>query len=311
MNPTASSVYTDFHGLSQLKADVRSDTSDESIEQVARQFESIFTQMMLKSMRDATTSTDGGLFDNDQSKMYREMFDKQIALSMSEGRGIGLKEMLIRQLGGGNNEPATNDDGGLALNPLPARMPSSNGATVSSPVQNIEYRAERIASPREFVETMRPEAERAAARLGVSAEVLISQSALETGWGRAIIQAPNGDNSHNLFGIKADARWQGERVAVPTIEYENGIARKEIQMFRAYDSYADSFDDYANFILSNPRYENALSVASIPEQYVTGLQQTGYATDPEYASKINRIMNYEVVQKRPEPIQDSGYPPLI
>lgn len=278
---SASSVYTDFHGLSQLRADVRNETSPEAIEEVARQFESIFTQMMLKSMRDAS-AVEGGLFDNDQSKMYQEMFDKQISLTLSEGRGIGLKEMLIRQLSGGVDT-----------------------------VDNIEYRAKRIESPQLFVAKMRLGAERAAEKLGVSPEVLISQAALETGWGKAIIQDPVGKNSHNLFGIKADARWQGERIAVPTLEYEDGVATKKIQMFRAYGSYEESFDDYANFIKSNPRYENALSVAAMPQQYVAGLQQAGYATDPEYAAKINKIMAQDVVQKGVLQVQDSGYQPLI
>ena len=305
MTAPSSSVYTDFHGLSQLKADVRNENSNESIEQVARQFESIFTQMMLKSMRDANP-TEGGLFDNDQSKMYREMFDKQISLSMSEGRGIGLKDMLIRQLGGAEAVSAEENTAEMKLNPLPDRLPANAAATNS-----IAYRSDRIESPQEFVERMRPAAERAAAELGVSPEVLISQSALETGWGKAIIQDPNGNNSHNLFGIKADARWPGERVAVPTIEYENGVARKEIHMFRAYGSYEESFNDYANFIQTNPRYENALSVAAVPQQYLAGLQQAGYATDPNYASKISKIMESDVVQKKPEVIQTSGYQPII
>jgi len=302
---TTSSVYTDFHGLSQLKADVRNETSNESIEQVARQFESIFTQMMLKSMRDANP-TDGGLFDNDQSKMYREMFDKQISLSMSEGRGIGLKELLIRQLGGAPTEV----DGEMKLNPLPDRIAESAIHSVHGS-KAIEYRADRIESPRDFVERMRPAAERAAEELGVSPDVLISQSALETGWGKAIIQDPNGNNSYNLFGIKADNRWQGERVAVPTIEYGNGVARKEVHAFRAYDSYEESFNDYANFIQSNLRYENALSVVAVPQQYLAALQQAGYATDPEYASKISKIMESNMIQQKPGPVQNSGYLPLI
>ena len=306
MTSTTSSVYTDFHGLSQLKADVRNEASSESIEQVARQFESIFTQMMLKSMREAS-AIEGGLFDNDQSKMYQEMFDKQVSLSMSDGRGIGLKEMLIRQLGGGDAISSDGSDREMQLNSMPERTAIQS----SSVSRSIEYRADRIESPREFVERMRPAAERAAEELGVSSDVLISQSALETGWGKAIIQDPNGNNSHNLFGIKADGRWPGERVAVPTIEYENGIARKEIHMFRAYDSYEESFNDYVNFIQTNPRYENALSVAAVPQQYLASLQQAGYATDPKYASKINKIMESEAVQKKQSPVQTSGYQPLI
>jgi len=308
MNSPASSVYTDFHGLSQLRADVRNEASDESIEQVASQFESIFTQMMLKSMRNASPA-EGGLFDNDQSKMYSEMFDKQIALTMSEGRGIGLKEMLMRQLGATNAIPESSDV--MTLNPLPARMLEKNPVELPQLENELGYRAGQINSPREFVNEMRDDAQRAAAVLGVAPEVLISQAALETGWGKAIIQDPNGKSSHNLFGIKADARWQGERVAVPTIEYENGVASKQIHMFRAYASYAESFNDYANFIQSNPRYEDALSVVSNPQKYLAALQQAGYATDPEYATKINRILGYDVVNKTPVLDQSSGYQPLI
>ena len=307
---STSSVYTDFHGLSQLKADVRNGATDESIEQVARQFESIFTQMMLKSMRDAN-QIEGGLFDNDQSKTYREMFDKQLSLTLSEGRGIGLKEMLIRQLGGAPDGTPTAVDDEMVFNPLPERMASQSVVHSVHGANAVVYRAGRIESPRDFVEQMRPAAERAAEKLGVSADVLISQSALETGWGKAIIQDPNGNNSHNMFGIKADSRWQGERVAVPTVEYENGVARKELHLFRAYDSYEESFNDYANFIQSNPRYENALSVVAVPQQYLASLQQAGYATDPKYASKISKIMESNVIQQKPEPIQDSGYQPLI
>lgn len=302
-SPHASSVYTDFSGLAQLRADARHDgQSSEAIEEVARQFESIFTQMMLKSMRDASP-VEGGLFDNDQSKMYREMFDKQVALTLSEGRGIGLKEMLIRQLGGEPFSSVDRDDK-VELNPVPARMPITA-------VARGDYRAERIASPQAFVAMMRPEAEKAAEKLGVEPEVLISQSALETGWGKAIIQDPVGNNSYNLFGIKADQRWDGPRVAVPTVEYEHGVATRKFEMFRAYDSYAESFEDYVNFIQSNPRYENALAVAAVPQQYLAGLQQAGYATDPEYANKISRILKSDVVQKQPEVVQDSGYQPLI
>jgi len=305
-----SSVYTDFNGLAQLRADVRNENSPEAIEKVARQFESIFTQMMLKSMRDAST-VEGGLFDNDQSKMYREMFDKQVALTLSEGRGIGLKEMLIRQLGGAVESSPEESGTATGLNAIPARMASHHAAAAQPTVGSIEYRSERIESPHAFVEKMMPEARRAAETLGVAPQVLISQAALETGWGKALIQDPDGRNSHNLFGIKADARWQGERVAVPTIEYDNGVARKEIQMFRAYNSYAESFNDYADFIQSNPRYEDALSVVASPAKYLAGLQQAGYATDPEYASKISRIMEREVIQKASLLVQNAGFQPLI
>lgn len=297
-SPSSSSIYTDFSALTQLQADVRHDgQSPEAIEEVARQFEAIFTQMMLKSMRDAG-SGEGGLFDNDQSRMYREMFDKQVSLSLAEGRGIGLKEILIRQLGGADEIV----EGRASINAIPLPTPTAirNG-----------HRAARIESPEAFVAMMRPEAEKAAEKLGVAPEVLISQSALETGWGKAIIQDPAGNNSFNLFGIKADTRWSGPRVAVPTIEYENGVATRKFEMFRAYQSYAESFEDYVDFIKSSPRYENALLVAAEPRQYLASLQQAGYATDPEYAIKINKIMDSNVIREESKPVQDRGFQPLI
>jgi flagellar protein FlgJ len=146
-------------------------------------------------------------------------------------------------------------------------------------------------SPAEFVQQLWPMAKQAADRIGVSPEVILSQAALETGWGKHVIKQANGESSHNLFNIKADSRWTGEKASVSTLEYRHGVAAKEQANFRSYDSYQQSFDDYVDFLQTQPRYQNALDNASDPEKFVEELHKSGYATDPDYADKIKRIMN--------------------
>jgi flagellar protein FlgJ len=140
------------------------------------------------------------------------------------------------------------------------------------------------------VRALWPHAQRAAGELGVSPQALVAQAALETGWGRAVIQHNDGRSSHNLFGIKADARWGGEQVHVSSLEYVDGTVVRQRAAFRAYDSYADSFSDYVDFLKSNPRYGNALNHAHDPVAFTQALQRAGYATDPEYAQKIQGIL---------------------
>ena len=135
-----------------------------------------------------------------------------------------------------------------------------------------------------------PYAREGAARLGVEPEVLVAQAALETGWGQKVIRHADGRSSFNLFGIKADAQWDGERVTVSTLEYKDGVASRQRAAFRSYDSLAESVSDYVNFLRTNPRYQSALSQASDPEAFLSGLKDAGYATDPDYVGKISAIM---------------------
>jgi flagellar protein FlgJ len=153
----------------------------------------------------------------------------------------------------------------------------------------------QFSSHSEFVETLMPYAEQAADELEVAPQVLIAQAALETGWGQHVQKLPNGKSSYNLFNIKADSRWNGDSLKVKTLEYRDGIAQQERASFRAYDSYAESFRDYVDFIKTNPRYEMALDTVADPEGYVKGLQDAGYATDPHYADKVINIYQREVV----------------
>ena len=166
--------------------------------------------------------------------------------------------------------PASDLAGALRVNGQPSAMPDN------------------FASPEEFVATMLPMAERAAERLGVDPRYLVAQAALETGWGRSIIRQDDGSSSHNLFGIKAHG-WGGESARTVTTEFYNGRPVKEQAQFRSYGSYAQSFDDYANFLQSNGRYQEALQTADNPDKFMHELQQAGYATDPQYARKVNQI----------------------
>lgn len=292
------SVYSDLQGLTGLKAAAKSQ-SPEAVRAVAQQFEALFLQMVLKSMRDA--SEGDPLFDSDQGDLYRDMYDKQLALDIStKGRGVGLAEALVRQLqpqlGVATEGPAESkplDMSGVVRRGDTFRLQQQT-ATAKAVASNSPA-AERIAeSPEAFVRGLWPLAEKAAARIGVAPEALIAQAALETGWGKSVIRHADGNSSHNLFNIKADRRWDGESVTKRTLEYRDGIAAKETAQFRAYSSFAESFDDYVDFLQANPRYTEALSQAGDRRRYIQELQRAGYATDPGYSTKINEIMQREV-----------------
>lgn len=286
-------VYTDFSGLAALRARARED-QEAALDQVARQFESLFLQMMLKSMRDA--SPGGGLLDSQQSEFYREMYDQQIALEMTRGEGIGLADVLKRQLAGGVTQPrqglSPQDYLGIPIVvDLPATVDAAPASTQAQAMSAVGVSAVLDGTPDTFVAQLRPLAERAAGRLGLAPEALLAQAALETGWGRHVMRHADGSSSHNLFGIKADSRWQGERLQTSTLEYRDGVALNTRADFRAYASYARSFDDYVEFVQRNPRYREALRQAGDPAAYFDALQSAGYATDPAYADKIMQILD--------------------
>ncbi|WP_018953179.1 flagellar assembly peptidoglycan hydrolase FlgJ [Thioalkalivibrio sulfidiphilus] len=300
-------TYTDFQGFSDLRRLAREE-SPEAAEAAARQFEALFIQMMLKSMRDAMP-VDSGM-DGEQVKFYQGMFDQQIALEMSKGEGIGLRESLLRQL---NPEApaARGSDGELAMpvhrlpvyqrpeNPWPqSRVQAPAPAAAPAAVEAFSDlpRDWRPESPEAFIRDLWPHAERAGQALGVAPEVLLAQSALETGWGRHMIPNADGSNSFNLFGIKADSRWDGPRAHVQTLEYVGGVPERQRAAFRAYEHPGQSFDDYVSFITGNPRYREALARVPDAEGYLRGLQAAGYATDPAYADKILDILGRGTLQ---------------
>jgi peptidoglycan hydrolase FlgJ len=297
-------VYTDFSGLAALKARAREDR-EAALDQVTRQFESLFLQMMLKSMRDA--SFGGGLMDSEQGEFYRDMYDKQLAMDLSGRQGIGLADVLKRQLGGAMATPgeglSPEDYLGTPIPALAARSPVPAGGDEGT-AAGRRGPARFDGSPESFLGQLWPLAEEAAAQLDLAPEALLAQAALETGWGRHVMQQGRGESSHNLFGIKADSRWQGDRVEVSTLEYRDGVALKTRADFRAYGSYEDSFADYVDFVQRNPRYREALDKTADPEAYFSALQEAGYATDPAYAEKIRRILNSESMQRARQSIEE-------
>ena len=294
MNATQADIFTDFHGLANLKSQAGRDQSA-ALEQTARQFEAIFFKMMLKSMRDAVPES--GLLNDDKSKFYQNMYDDQLTLSLSKNPGIGLADMIVKQLGGEVSANSVSETGktlsDYRMVPVPDAVQSASviasDPVASSAIHAVPERA--IESPEDFVRVLWPHAEEAARELGVDPKVLLAQSALETGWGQHLIRDSNGQNSHNLFGIKAHRDWDGSYVTVPTLEYHEQQAVRRHEPFRAYSSFAESFQDYVNFLKSNPRYEGALNAADSADDYIQGLQDAGYATDPKYADKIRSILN--------------------
>lgn len=318
------SVYTDLNAVRKLRGS--NVDRDQAIRETARQFTSQMTHMMLKSMRTANAVfEEGNPLHSHGEQVFRDLFDHQLSLSMTSHRSNGLAEMLARQLGAAPVKEGRelNDDERFALDKvsrlrtnqpvletirqqlhpewdqvLPeAAETTGTKADLEAPQDEPGKAPVRFESPEDFVASVYPAAVRVAEKLGVDPAVLVAQSALETGWGQHMIKGQNGEPSFNLFGIKADHRWQGESVDVWTTEYVNGRAVKEQAPFRAYNSFEESFDDYLGFIQDQSRYAGALAVADDPGQYPKALQAAGYATDPAYADKIQRIYQSDTVQR--------------
>jgi len=317
LNNNIAQTAVDFSGLAELRRSATVEQKDqETLKQVAGQFESMFVNMMLKSMRDASLAD--GIFDSSQSDMYQDMSDQQLAIDISAKGGLGLRDVILRQLGGQtDNKPSTNSDPSLGnmhtIRTRPALQSIENPALLQQIIQAkpaatpvvTESKNITFDSAESFVQQLLPMAKQAAERIGTSAKALLSQAALETGWGQHLIKNTDGSSSHNLFNIKADSRWQGESTATDTMEYRQGVAVSEKAKFRSYDSYQDSFNDYVDFLQTQPRYQNALKEASNPERFIEGLHKAGYATDPAYADKIKQIMNSSTVAQFSQQLKHS------
>ncbi|MFK0314273.1 flagellar assembly peptidoglycan hydrolase FlgJ [Pseudomonas sp. NPDC090233] len=356
-----SGAYTDLNRLSSLKHGDRD--SDANVRKVAQEFESLFISEMLKASRKASdVLADDNPMNSETVKQYRDMYDQQLAVSMSrEGGGIGLQDVLVRQLSKNKSTPANtspfpriegnaptlwgnkvaepvhaaqsasrNDVAALnsrrlalpgkltdrllagivpsATNPaastntaaVPARDGQQVARAIAVPDNGLRITGRAVAQPPlapkkafadsdEFVATMLPMAEQAAKRIGIDPRYLVAQAALETGWGKSVMRNSDGSSSHNLFGIKASGNWQGDSARAITSEFRDGQFVKETAAFRSYDSYQDSFHDLVSLLQNNSRYQDAVKAADKPEQFVQELQKAGYATDPNYASKISQI----------------------
>ncbi len=313
------SVYTDPSGLAALKRDARAQDPN-AVREVAKQFESIFAKMVLSSMRQASSSFGDDLFGSDQQKFYQGMFDDQLAVELTKGRGLGLADMLVQQLTRAGMVPADAANGATGSNTansakgtlpgaadvagkkggLPFSAPESAGTKRALPItgnsgaksdssSSAARKGTSPVSPEQFVNELWPCAEEAGKELGIDPRHLLAQAALETGWGKSLPCDANGKTSFNLFGIKAGDSWSGDSVSVRTLEFEGGVPIPRTAKFRSYDSAAESFRDYVALLRDNPRYAEALNTGSDTTAFANALQRGGYATDPAYAQKISAI----------------------
>jgi len=283
VNAPSDSVYTDFQGLSQLRYKAGTDTQ-KALQEVGKHFEALFVQMMMQSMRQA--SPGDPLFGGKEEELYRDLFDKQLSMTMASHGNLGLADMIVRQLQ--HNSESQDPADKSASQMQPQLTPAKNQSESQS--KDATNKAAYLL-PTTFVKDILPYAQTAAEQLNVDPQVLVAQAALETGWGRGITRHPDGRSSNNLFGIKAGSDWQKETVSVPTLEFRDGVAVRERASFRSYDSIAASFQDYVQFLKNNPRYKEALVHAGDPQQFSNALQEAGYATDPQYAVKIHNVLN--------------------
>lgn len=285
----------DVAALSELKSEVRVNPQSKQAQlAVARQVESLFVQMMLKSMREALPQD--GLLSSDQTRLYTSMYDQQIAQQIGE-RGLGLAEAVVKQ-----------------MSPIPAIAPADNDSKNKVPLKFdlqtvVSYRNQKLdemvrrAVPkllpdnreppagfnREFIMQLAQPARAVSQQTGIPHRLILAQAVLESGWGKRQIRQENGEPSFNLFGIKASADWKGPVAESITTEYENGVAKKVKAKFRVYHSYFESLTDYIRLLTQNPRYAG-VAKATTPEQGAYALQHAGYATDPAYAKKLNSII---------------------
>lgn len=302
---------TDFTQFAELRRGA--DSNDPAaLREVAGQFEALFLQTMLKSMRDASLG-DPLFGENDGHEMYLEMLDQQLAVELSSGKGIGLADMLVQQLGGKTAAPASAAVK-LPMPKIPPRVAAMVAKQEDLTPATVTAQATGSQSPgkpnwdsaESFARDVWPHAQRVAKRLNVAPEAVMAQAALETGWGKHVMSGRDGTFSNNLFGIKASGDWQGNSVARRTVEYADGIARHEVAKFRAYDDIAASFDDYAEFLSTRPRYAGVIDNGNDIDGFANAIADSGYATDPAYAQKISRVANSETMNRVLEPLKNAA-----
>ncbi|AEY02460.1 flagellar rod assembly protein/muramidase FlgJ [Oceanimonas sp. GK1] len=300
----------DIQGLDRLRQQGFAKDRGKALDEAARQFESLFTQQLFKSMRDANKVFEADSPMNSRyTQFYQDMHDQQMSSELSRQGSLGLSDLIVRQLGGGEEAKAAPEARHFSLDNVRrihgkvVRPPEESAGesdkpkpplkTAQNPSEDAVVLAagQKFDSPEDFVRRLLPAATAAGERLGLDPKAMLAQAALETGWGKKIIGRKNGESSHNLFGIKADNSWKAQKTWVSTLEYEQGIAVQVKAPFRSYASFNDSFDDYVQFLNENPRYNQALQQTGSPRQYFQALQQAGYATDPNYASKLAAVLD--------------------
>jgi len=328
--------FLNFQQFGDMKLRAR-ENSDDAATAVARQFEGLFVQQMLAAMRSASNIDSGQ--HSSYMDFYQEMYDKQLAQTISSQDRLGVSKLILQQIPGSQDDAsATTTAAAFPITPVKVEASSATPAvdaraaqvvavvpvaralapaTVApeaaeargsvvlgkvvnddfAELQRIEHANHRWQQPHNFIADIWPQARSAAQSLGVSPELLVAQSALETGWGKHSLKFDDGRSANNLFGIKAGSGWQGTTVSRASLEFRAGVLHSEVSQFRAYATPADSLADYVDFIRSNPRYQQALSSAGNDQAYIRAIADAGYATDPRYADKVIGILGGELLQQ--------------
>jgi peptidoglycan hydrolase FlgJ len=278
----ATGLAIDGQSLASLKLAAKTDES-QSLPAVAKQFEGLFLNMVMKSMRDALPKEDP--FASQSADLFRGMLDNEFSQRLAN-KGTGLADLLIKQLSANQGTQASSaSPSGGDVTVVPAR-PQPSSSSVAQPSR-----------PQNFVQEVWEEAQQAAGVTGIPAKFMIGQAALESGWGKREIRHADGTPSFNVFAIKAGKSWQGPTVDVKTTEYIDGVPHKVMQKFRSYGSYAEAFTDYGNLLTRNPRYAKALAHGDDAARFARSLQQAGYATDPRYAVKLSQVINHAALRQ--------------
>jgi peptidoglycan hydrolase FlgJ len=276
----------DPRSLERLRSDAGT-APEKAVREASKQFEVLFVNMLLKSMREAAPQN--GPLDSDQTRMYTGMLDQQLAQTMS-ARGIGLADIMARQLTRGGMSSSSATTGAEATQRTSEAAPTAETDPTPPTVR-------RNARARRFIDKMWPHAVEASRATGIPPHFILGQAALESGWGTREIRGADGQPTHNLFGIKASRSWSGQTSNNATTEFVRGVKQRAVEKFRSYESYAEAFRDYANLLKNNPRYAQALEAGNDAAAFARGLQQAGYATDPAYASKLTRVITSSVLRQ--------------
>jgi flagellar protein FlgJ len=293
---TPNELAMDVQSLGRVRQMANQNPS-QALKESAKQFEALFINMMLQSMRQATPQAN--LMESHDREIYTSMLDQQLSQTMAQ-RGIGVADMLLGQLKNASTTQAAQDPAAkvLSTDGLSTQFTSAlDGAAVVhplaplAPVNGVKMDiSSTTGSVQDFNEKMYAHAEEAAAITGIPTAFILGHAALESGWGKREIMLPDGSSSHNVFGIKAGPGWKGNVAEVTTTEYTQGVPSKVVARFRAYDSPAEAFRDYASLLQGNPRYGQVLANGQSADGFAQGLQKAGYATDPAYASKLMSVI---------------------
>lgn len=289
----AASAAWDAQSLNELKSKAGQDPGA-NLRPVARQVEGMFVQMMLKSMREALPKD--GLFSSDSTRLYTSMYDQQIAQQMTAGKGLGLADMMVKQMGGEQAAQAAASE----PEQVPMKFPLETVTTYQNQALTQMVRKAMPKAPevndepltgdsKDFLAQLSLPARLASQQSGVPHHLILAQAALESGWGQRQIRRENGEPSFNIFGVKATSNWKGPVTEIITTEFENGEAKKVKAKFRVYSSYLEALSDYVGVLTRNPRYA-AVTTAATAEQGAQALQSAGYATDPNYARKLTGMI---------------------